>query len=90
MLGFDFDHAVSADHEHVTGFVEVSYLLAGWIMPIYMYQAQDTSSQKRLYQQHDVGVLFMPIENLRFRVRYGYTDDREQNELVDVHALMGF
>ena len=87
--GFDPDRILEADHIHIPSFVEVSYSLFGWLLPMYMYQFQDASSLEQIYQQHDFGFLVLVQENLRARIKYGYTDDGVRNERAELQFLFG-
>ena len=44
VLGLDRDRTLDADHTHLTGFLEVSYAVNSWCIPMYLIQAQDASS----------------------------------------------
>ena len=89
VLGLDRDRTLDADHTHLTGFLEVSYAVYSWLIPMYLVQAQDASSMDRLYMQHEAGVVILVQENMRLKAKYTYTDDLTQNERAEVQLLFG-
>jgi hypothetical protein len=90
MAGLDRDLAVELDTISLTGFAELSWMFNGWIMPMYLYQYQDSYSYERVVQEHTVGVIFVPLENIRLRVKFGFSDDAVNNESGELQLFVGF
>jgi hypothetical protein len=90
MLGFDRDLMTYVDDRSLTWFGEASYPLLSWLIPVYMYQYQDAESFAVETQRHDVGLILLPLENMRVRVKYTYTDDAMKNEEAELQVFMAF
>ena len=59
-------------------------------MPSYMYQYQDAESFTREVQRHDIGVIVLPLENLRLRAKVTLTPDDTRNEEAEFQLFMAF
>jgi hypothetical protein len=90
MLGLDRDLMTYEDDRSLTWFAEVSYPLLTWLIPMYLYQYEDAQSFEREVQRHDVGVILLPLENMRVRLKYTYTDDAVKNEEAELQVFMAF
>ena len=64
-------------------FGEVAYSVSAWFMPMYSYQLQDDASRQIEFQRHDVGIIFMPWENVRVRLRATFIADADHGESID-------
>lgn len=87
MLGADYNVDVDANLNSHTAFVEASYPVTSWFVPLYVFQVQDSSNLQDTTVQHDVGALVMLMDNLRARLRYGYSADGIDNELAELQLL---
>jgi hypothetical protein len=90
MLGRDRNHLAKADNPSLTWFIEADYALTSWLHMLYIYQYQDAADMKREIQRHDIGAIFLPLENLRARMKYSFIDDDTLNETAEVQLLLGF
>jgi hypothetical protein len=90
MLGDDRNLQTFVDDRSVTFFGEISYPLTSWLIPSYMYQFQDAESFKQETQRHDIGVIVLPLENLRVRAKYTFTDDNAKNEEAELQVFLAF
>jgi hypothetical protein len=89
MLGRDKDWVVDARNRSISYFVELSYPLTSWLIPMYQYQYQDASNFPFETQQHDFGVVLLPWENLRTRIKGTFLDDGIANETAELQLLLG-
>ena len=89
MLGFDRDVALSTRNRSVTSFAEASYSLTSWLMPMYLYQYQDAASFRKETQRHDVGVIVLPLENLRARLKYSGVIGKPTDRTVELQLVLG-
>ncbi len=90
MLGDDRDLQTYQDDRSLTWFAEASYPLLSWLMPSYMYQYQDAESFTKEVQRHDIGVIVLPLENLRLRAKVTLTPDDTRNEEAEFQLFMAF
>ena len=91
MAGFDNDLTLVGDSrsESSTVFGELSYPVTSWFLPIYLYQYQDASSFNKATQQHDIGALFLPYENIRVRAKFTAKDNDMKDEVAELQILFG-
>lgn len=87
MLGLDEDVTRGAHLDSHTAFAELSYPALSWLLPMYLFQVQDASDLQESTIQHDLGALILLQENVRARVRFGYSDDGIDNEVADIQVL---
>jgi hypothetical protein len=90
MLGLDEDKLVGAKNESFTWFGEANYAFTSWLVASYMYSYQDSADSETYKQRHDAGLILLPLENVRIRAKYGFTDDDIKNDVAEVHLLLGF
>ena len=90
MLGYDRDTVAKEARDSLTGFVEIAYRFISDIFPMYMYQYQQADASSDPIIRHDIGVVALPLENMRWRLHYGYTPDGVANETVQLQMLLGF
>ena len=91
MLGQDKDKATDRDNQSLTGFGELSYDLATWLIALYQYQLQDQAAQKELKQIHGAGLVALLYENVRTRLRFTRTDDGvEPFQVAELQFLFAF
>ncbi len=77
--------------ESLTWFGEASYRATSWLTAAYIFQFHDASNiAGKAMQSHDVGLVALMMDNLRFRLKFKYTPDDVKNESVDLQALIGF
>jgi hypothetical protein len=87
MLGFDREQRLDRDSRAVQGFGELGYSVTAWLLPIYVYQFRDTATERRLYQQHLVGLVFLPLENVRARVLGAILPNNREDEVVELQLM---
>lgn len=90
MLGADRDLTLLRTMLSATWFIELSYALTSWLVPVYVYQYQDSAALERPVEQHEIGVVFLILEDLRGRAKFTFTDDLVDNEAVDLQLLVAF
>ena len=78
------------DDKSLTWFAELSYPILSWMMPMYMFQYQDAESFSAQTQRHDVGVIFLPLENMRVRARVTLLDNERKDEEAELQVFMAF
>ena len=90
MLGNDRDLGTYEDDKSVTLFGELTYPLLSWLIPSYLFQYQDAESFQREVMRHDLGVILLPLENLRLRLKVTFTDDDRDNEEAEFQLFTAF
>jgi hypothetical protein len=90
MAGFDRDLVMDRYTPSVTWFGEASYGVTSWFIPVYLFQYQDSSTFELWDARHDLGAVFLLLENARARVKYSYSDDGVNNEAAELHLLIAF
>ena len=82
--------AASWDNKSLTWFTEGDWFINPWMALIYVYQYQDATSLRQEVQLHQVGLVGILMENLRVRLKGGYTPDRIKNDVIDLQVLLAF
>ena len=90
MLGYDRDLVAFRNTQNVTWFAEASYQVRTWFMPMYMVQYQDSSGFMRPTRHHDLGMIFLLLENMRLRIKGSFSDDDIRNDGAEAQLLVGF
>lgn len=90
MVGLDRNLTVYVDAHNVTGFAELSVPITSWLIPMYSYQYQDSATLMRPVQIHDIGVIVLPIENMRVRIKFNVADDNRKDEALDLQVFFAF
>jgi hypothetical protein len=89
MLGFDRNVIQRLDDRSATVFFELSYHVTPWLVPSYLVQYQDAESFTAQVQTHDVGIIVLPLENLRVKLRYGQSSENGVPATTELQLMFG-
>jgi len=87
MMGFDEELMANRDVTSISWFLEAQYPLLSWLSLVYIYQYQDSNDLERERQQHDAGILALITENVRTRLKFSFSDDGVDNDIVELQFL---
>jgi hypothetical protein len=87
MFGFDEEVRANREIDSVTWHIEAQYPILSWLSVIYMYQYQDSNDLMRERQQHVAGIIALITENVRTRLKFSFSDDDVDNDIVELQIL---
>jgi hypothetical protein len=87
MMGFDEEIAANRAVNSISWFVEAQYPILSWLSVVYIYQYQDSNDLLLERQQHDAGLVALITENVRTRLKFSFSDDDVDNDIVELQIL---
>jgi hypothetical protein len=90
MAARDQDLVAHRPSRSVAAFAELSYAVKPWLIPMYQYQYEDSATQLAPRRTHDVGAIFMLLENLRVRAKVSLPQDDPSKAVGEIQILCAF